>query len=40
MRRVLLIVVVVAAVIAISQVRLSKGEPLPSPKPALIYYVK
>lgn len=39
-RRALVVVLAFAAVLALSQVRLSKGEPLPSPKPGLIFYWK
>ena len=40
MLRVFVVAIVVAAVIALSSVRLSKGEQLKPPKPSLIYYVE
>ena len=40
MRRILVFVLAIAAVIALAQVRLSKGEPSKPRKPGLIYYVK
>lgn len=40
MRRALLVVLVVAAVMVLAQARLSDGELPKPPKPPLIYYVK
>jgi hypothetical protein len=40
MRRALVVWIVVAVVIALSSVRLSKGEQANPPKPGLIWYVE